>query len=90
MHRSLSFVFALAEAFINFETGFLRVGDGKRLELVRRAEGRENLAHRLFARRTFRQWFGRKRAVQRERPATDLALALADFVFVKRHVTITF
>ena len=81
----LSFVFALAEALIDLEAGLLRVRDGERLKLVRRAEAGNDLAHRLFARRAFGQRLGGQRAVQRERPAAHLALAVADFVFVKRH-----
>ena len=81
----LPLVFALAEAFIDLESGFLCVRDGQRLELVRRAEAGDDLAHRLLARRAFRQRRGGQRAVQRECPAARLALALANFVFVKRH-----
>ena len=82
---SLSLVFALADFFKHGEPGLFRVGDGERLELVRRIEGGNDFAHRLFARRTMRQRPGRKRPAQREFPAADLAAALAQFVFVKGH-----
>src|SRR5208282_536252 len=81
----LPFVFALADLFKHGETGLFRVGDGQRLELVRRIEGGNDFAHRLFARRTMRQRLGRKRPAQREFPAAYLAVAFAQLVFVKRH-----
>ena len=82
---SLSLVFALADFFKHGEPGLFRVGDGERLELVRRIEGGNDLAHRLFARRTMRQRLGRQRAAQGELAAAHLAVAFAQFVFVKRH-----
>ncbi len=82
---SLSLVFALADFFKHGEPGLFRVGDGKRLELVRRIEGGNDFVHRLFARRTMRQRLGRKRPAQREFPAAHLAVAFAQLVFVKRH-----
>jgi hypothetical protein len=81
----LPLVFTLAEPFINLEAGLLRVRDGQRLELVRRAEGGKNFLHRLFARRTMRERLGRKRTVQGELPAADFAVAFAQFVFVDGH-----
>lgn len=56
---SLPLVFALADFFEHGESGLFRVGDGQRLELVRRIEGGNDFAHRLFARRTMRQRLGR-------------------------------
>lgn len=67
------------------EAGLLRVRDGQGLELVRRTEGGDDLAHRLLARRAVRERLGRERPVQGEFPAADLAVALAQFVFVKWH-----
>ena len=81
----LPFVFALAELFIDLKAGFLRVRKGDRLELLRRAEAGNDFAHRLFARRAIRERFGRQRTVQSEFPAADLAVAVTQFVFVKRH-----
>ena len=85
----LPFVFALADFFKHGKPGLFRVGDGQRLEFVRRIEGGNDLAHRLFARRTMRQRLGRKRSAQRELAAADLAVAFAQFVFVKRHELIS-
>ena len=82
---SLPLVFTLAETLEHSEPGLLGVRNGQRLELVRRIEGGNDFAHRLFARRTMRQRFGRKWPAQREFPAADLAAALAQFVFVKGH-----
>ena len=81
----LPLVFALAEFFIDLEAGFLRVREGDRLELLRRAEAGDDFAHRLFARRAMRERLGRQRPVQGEFPAADLAVAFAQFVFVKWH-----
>jgi len=81
----LPFVFALAETLEHGEPGLFRVRDGERFELVRRIEGGNDFAHRLFARRTMRQRLGRKRPAQREFPAAGLAAAFAQLVFVKRH-----
>jgi hypothetical protein len=52
---------------------------------VRRAEAGNDLAHRLFARRTLCQLRHAQRPAQREFPAAHLALAFAQLVFVKRH-----
>ena len=82
-------IFALAEFFIDLEAGFLGVREGNGLELVRRTEIGNDFAHRLFARRTIRERLGRERTVQREFPAADLAVAFAQFVFVKRHKLIS-
>ena len=82
---SLPFVFAFAEALIDLEARLLGVGDGERLEFVRRTEIGKDLAHRLLARRTIRERLGRERPVQREFPAADLAVAFAQFVFVMWH-----
>ena len=82
---SLSLVFALADFFKHGEPGLFRVGDGERLELVRRIEGGDDFAHRLPARGTMRQRLGRQRAAQGELAAAHLAVAFAQFVFVKRH-----
>ena len=82
---SLPFVFALADFFEDGEPGLFRVRDGERLELVRRTEIGKDFAHRLAARGTIRERFGRERTVQREFPAADFAVAFAKFVFVKRH-----
>ena len=82
---SLSLVFALADFFKHGEPGLFRVGDGERLELVRRIEGGNDFAHRLFARRTMRQRLGRKRTVQSEFATAHLAVTFAQFVFVKGH-----
>jgi hypothetical protein len=82
---SLPFVFALAEFFIDLEAGFLGVREGDRLELVRRTEIGNDFAHRLPARGAVRERLGRKRTVQGELPAANLAVAFAQFVFVKRH-----
>jgi hypothetical protein len=73
----LPLVFALAEFFIDLKAGLLRVREGDRLELVRRAEAGDDFAHRLFTRRTMREWLGRQRPVQGELPAADLAVAFA-------------
>ncbi len=81
----LFFIFALAEPFIDLETGLLRVRHRQRLELVRRTEVGKDFAHRFFAGRAMRERLGRERTVQREFPAADLAVALAQLVFVKRH-----
>ena len=63
---SLPFVFALAEPLKHAETGLLGVGKGRRLQLGRRAEAGNDLAHRLFTGRTMRERLGRQRPVQRE------------------------
>jgi hypothetical protein len=81
----LPLIFALADLLEHGEAGFFRVRDGERLELVRRTETGKDFAHRLFARRTIRERLGRKRAVQGEFSAAHLAVAFAQFVFVKRH-----
>jgi hypothetical protein len=82
---SLPFVFALADFFQHGEPGLFRVRDGQRLELVRRIEGGNDFAHRLFARRTMRQRLGRERPAQGELAAANHAVAFAKLVFVKRH-----
>lgn len=81
----LPLVFALADFFEHGEPGLFCVRDGQRLEFVRRTETGKNFAHRLFARRTIRERLGRERTVQGEFPAADLAVAFAQFVFVKGH-----
>ena len=81
----LSLVFALADLFEHGEPRLLGVRNGQRLELVRRIEGGNDFAHRLFARRTMRQRLGRKRPAQGELSAADLAAAFAQLVFVKGH-----
>ena len=83
----LPFVFAFAHLFEHGEAGFLRVGDGERLELFRRTERGENLAHRLLARRAIRQRLGGQWAVQGEFSTAHLAVTFAQFVFVNRHST---
>ena len=82
---SLPFVFALADFFQHGEPGLFSVGDGERLELVRRIEGGNDFAHRLFARRTMDQRLGRERPSQGEFSTADPAVAFAQLVFVKRH-----
>ena len=73
----LPLVLALADLFEHGKPGLFGVRNGQRLELVRRIEGGNDLAHRLFARRAMRQRFGRERPAQRELPAAHLALAFA-------------
>jgi len=87
---SLLLIFTFAEPFEHGEPGFFGVGDGERLELVRRAESGKDFAHRLFASRTFRQLRRAQRPAQGELAAAHLALALAQLVFVKRHEMIQF
>ena len=82
---SLPFVFSFSKSFIDLETVFLGVGDGKRFEFLRRAESGDDFAHRLLAGRAIRERLGRQRPVQGEFPAADLAVAFAQFVFVKWH-----
>jgi len=82
---SLPLVFALADLFKHGEPGLFRVGDGERLELVRRIEGGNDFAHRLFAGGTMRQRLGRKRTAQGEFSPADFAVAFAQFIFVKWH-----
>ena len=52
---------------------------------MRRIEGGNNLAHRLFARRTLLQFRRAHRPAQSELAAADLAAAFAQLVFVKGH-----
>ena len=81
----LLLIFTLAEPFEHGEPGLFGVRDGQRLELVRRIEGGNDLAHRLFAGRTFRQLRRAQRPAQGELTAAHLAFAFAQLVFVKRH-----
>ena len=81
----MPFVFAFPELFKDGEAGLFGVGNGEGLELVRRAEGGNDLAHGSFARGTFGQFRRTQRAPEGERPAASLALAFAQFIFVKRH-----
>ena len=87
---SLPFVFALAEALEHGEPGLFGVGDGQRLEFLRRIEGGNDFAHRLFTGRTLLQLRRADRSPQGELPAANLTLALAKLVFVKRHETALF
>jgi hypothetical protein len=52
---------------------------------VRCAEAGNDLAYRFFARGTLRQFRRAQPPTQREFPAAHLAVAFAQFVFVKRH-----
>jgi len=82
---SLLLIFALAQPFEHGKSGLFGVGDGQRLELVRRAESGKDFAHGLFAGRAFRQLGRAQRPAQGEPPAAHLALAFTQLVFVKRH-----
>ena len=84
-HALLTLIFALAQAFIDAETGLLRVADGKGFQFRGSVEGGKDLFHRLLASRAMRQRLGRDRAVQREPAPANLAVAFAQFVFVERH-----
>src|SRR5439155_23973802 len=85
---SLPLVLAFADPLQDLEARLLGVGNRKRLQLRRRMKGREGLAHRLPARGALSQRRGPQRPAQRESAAAYLALALAQFVFVNRHITI--
>ena len=78
----LPFIFALAELFIHLESSFLGIGERERFG---RIKGRKEFAHRLFAGRALGQFLGVKGSAQRKLAAADLAIALAEFVFVKWH-----
>jgi hypothetical protein len=83
--NSLSFILALADFFEHGESGLFGVRNGQRLELMRRVEAGDDFAHRLFARRTFGQFWRAQRPPQREPSAAHLALAFTQLVLVKRH-----
>jgi hypothetical protein len=82
---SLPFIFALADFLENGETRLFRIRKGDRLELLRGTETGNDFTNRFFARGAIRQRLGRKRTVQGEFPATHLAIAFAQFIFVNRH-----
>jgi hypothetical protein len=79
---SLPLIFALVHFLEHGEPG---VFCARGFISLQRVERGKDFAHRLLARRTIRERLGRKRTVQGEFPAADLAVAFAQFVFVKRH-----
>jgi len=79
---SLPLIFALVHFFEHGEPGVFRAG---KIVSFQRIEFGKDFAHRLFARGAIRERLGRERTVQGEFPAADLAVAFAQFVFVKRH-----
>ena len=83
----LAFVLALADLFKHRKSGLFGVGNGHRLEFGWRIEAGNDFAHPLFAGWTICERSGRQRPAQREPSATDLAVAFAQLVFVKRHET---
>ena len=83
--KLLFFIFTFAHLFEHGEACFLGVGNGQWLEFVRRAERRNDFAHRLFAGRTFFQRRRGQRPVQREFAAANHAIAFAQFILIKRH-----
>jgi hypothetical protein len=82
----LFLVFAFAQALEDGESGFFGVGEGDRLELDGGIEGGNELAHRAAA--GWADFQGRRTewTAQREFAAADGATALAQFVFVDRHI----
>src|SRR5271154_7087744 len=79
---SLPLIFALVHFLEHGEPG---VFCARGFISFQRVERGKDFPHRLFARRTIRERLGRERTVQREFPAADLAVAFAQFVFVKWH-----
>src|ERR1044071_1827513 len=84
---SLPLVLALAQPFENGEPCFFGVGNGDRFQFRWRIEAGDDLAYRLFAGRTLGQWGRAQGPPQSELAAADLALAVAQFVFVDGHGT---
>src|ERR1051325_3626334 len=84
---SLPLVLALAQPFENGEPCFFGVGNGDRFQFRWRIEAGDDLAYRLFAGRTLGQWGRAQGPPQSELAAADLALAVAQFVFVEGHGT---
>ena len=81
----LPFVFAFFDFFEDGKTGLFSIRNRERLELMRRAESRDDLADGLFACGTARQLGGAQRPLQGELPAASLAVAFAQFIFVQWH-----
>ena len=75
----------LAEALVNLESQLLGVGDGQRLELHRLTEIGDDLAHRFLAGWAMGERLGRQWPAQGEFAPAHLAVAFAEFVFVKGH-----
>ena len=82
---SLPLVFTLANFFKHSEACLFCVRNGKRLQLVRRAEAGNNLAHGLPATRALRQLRRAQWPPKGEPPSAYFALSPAQFVFIERH-----
>ena len=82
----LPFIFALAELFINLESGLLGGGDA---EFFGGAKEGKDFAHRLFAGGTFGQFLGIDGAAQGKFAAADLAIPVTEFVFVNWHIKVS-
>jgi hypothetical protein len=79
---SLPFVFAFFDLFEDGKTGLFGVGNREGLEFMRGAETGDDFADGLFARRTLGQCGGAQGPLEGELPATGLAFAFAQLVFV--------
>ena len=75
----LPLIFALVHFLEHGEPGVFRA---RGFISLQRVEGGKDFAHGLAARGTISERLGRKRTVQGEFPAADLAAAFAQFVFV--------
>jgi len=85
----LAFVFAFTEAFEDGEASLFGVADGKRLRFDGGIKGGDEFADRAFAGGTGSQFRSAGRPPQGELAAADDTIAIAKFVLVKRHRSIT-
>jgi len=83
--QSLLFIFAGADFFIDLEPVLARLGGADRTTPLRAGKRTHTFAHWFFTDRAFREIGPFERSPQLERPTTELALAVQEFVTIQRH-----
>jgi hypothetical protein len=83
--RLLTFVFSLAKPLEDGESSLLGVGDGDGFGFGWGMDLGDDFANRFFAEGTLGQRRCADRTAQGELSATDGAISVAEFIFVKGH-----